>query len=202
MVRSICLFMIYRMIHRRNWNWKRRPRDGLEERLVQMRENDPGFVKEKENEYRERLEIEIDVIRKMGFSGYFLIVADFIQHAKNKGIPVGPGRGSAAGSLVAYAMKITNLDPLPYGLLFERFLNVERKSMPDIDVDFCMDRRDEVIAYVSEKYGGRDRVSQIITFGKLKPRAVIRDVGRAMGIPYGEVDRIAKPHTERAENND
>ena len=167
-------------------------RDGLEERLVQIRENDPGFVKEKENEYRERLEIEIDVIQKMGFSGYFLIVADFIQHAKNKGIPVGPGRGSAAGSLVAYAMKITNLDPLPYGLLFERFLNVERKSMPDIDVDFCMDRRDEVIAYVSEKYGGRDRVSQIITFGKLKPRAVIRDVGRAMGIPYGEVDRIAK----------
>ncbi len=166
--------------------------EGLEERLAQKKKNDPSFDAKQEEEYRERLEYELDVIKKMGFPGYFLIVADFITFARSKGIPVGPGRGSAAGSLAAYCLKITNIDPIPYKLLFERFLNLERKSMPDIDVDFCMDRREEVIQYVSEKYGGRDRVSQIITFGKLKPRAVIRDVGRAMNVPYGEVDRIAK----------
>jgi len=165
---------------------------GLEERLDHLRSTDPAFDAEKEKSYRERLEIELDVIKKMGFPGYFLIVSDFIGHAREMGIPVGPGRGSAAGSLVAYAVRITNIDPLLYGLLFERFLNVERKSMPDIDIDFCMDRREEVIAYVSDKYGGQDRVSQIITFGKLKPRAVIRDVGRALDMPYGDVDRIAK----------
>ena len=165
---------------------------GLEERFSQFRGNNPDFDAEQETRYRKRLEVELDVIEKMGFPGYFLIVSDFIGYAKKHGIPVGPGRGSAAGSLVAYALKITNIDPLPYGLLFERFLNVERKSMPDIDVDFCMDRREEVISYVAEKYGGRDRVAQIITYGKLKSRAVIRDVGRALNIPYGEVDRIAK----------
>ena len=127
----------------------------------------------------------------MGFPGYFLIVADFINWAKDHGIPVGPGRGSAAGSLVAYAIRITDIDPLPYNLLFERFLNPERISMPDIDVDFCQDRREEVIQYVTEKYG-RDKVCQIITFGTMAARAVIRDVGRALDIPYGDVDRIAK----------
>jgi len=128
----------------------------------------------------------------MGFAGYFLIVADFINYARKNNIPVGPGRGSAAGSLVAYSLGITDIDPLPYGLLFERFLNVERVSMPDIDVDFCTDGREQVIKYVTEHYGGRKNVAQIITFGQMQARAVIRDVGRALGMPYGEVDRIAK----------
>ena len=141
--------------------------------------------------YRERLDFELDVIIKMGFSGYFLIVADFIQWAKAQGIPVGPGRGSGAGSVVAWALTITDLDPLRFGLLFERFLNPERVSMPDFDIDFCQDRRDEVIRYVQEKYG-RDRVAQIITFGKLQARAVLRDVGRVLEMPYGQVDRICK----------
>ena len=127
----------------------------------------------------------------MGYSSYFLIVWDFITHAREKGIPVGPGRGSAAGSLVSYCLDITALDPIKYGLLFERFLNPERISMPDIDVDFCKDRRGEVIAYVSDKYG-KDYVAQIITFGTMAAKAAIRDVGRALDIPYAEVDKIAK----------
>ena len=131
------------------------------------------------------------MIRSMGFAGYFLIVSDFIKYAKKKNIPVGPGRGSAAGSLVAYAVGITNIDPIRYNLFFERFLNPDRISMPDIDTDFCPEGRDEIIRYVTEKYGS-DKVSQIITFGKMQARAVIRDVGRAMNISYGEVDRIAK----------
>ena len=139
--------------------------------------------------YRERLEFELDVIVKMGFAGYFLIVAEFIQWAKAQGIPVGPGRGSGAGSCVAWSLTITDLDPLRFGLLFERFLNPERVSMPDFDVDFCQDRRDEVIRHVQAKYG-RDRVAQIITFGKLQARAVLRDVGRVLEMPYGQVDRI------------
>ncbi len=141
--------------------------------------------------YRERLKHELEVIRKMGYASYFLIVWDFISFARSKGIPVGPGRGSAAGSLVSYAAGITEIDPIRYNLLFERFLNPERISMPDIDVDFCQDRRSEVISYVSEKYG-KDRVAQIITFGTMAAKAAIRDVGRAMDMPYAEVDRIAK----------
>ncbi len=141
--------------------------------------------------YRERLRHELEVIRKMGYASYFLIVWDFISYARSKGIPVGPGRGSAAGSLVSYSIGITEIDPIRYNLLFERFLNPERISMPDIDVDFCQDRRSEVIAYVSEKYG-KDRVAQIITFGTMAAKAAIRDVGRAMDMPYAEVDRIAK----------
>ncbi|MGE5269004.1 MAG: DNA polymerase III subunit alpha [Thiohalocapsa sp.] len=141
--------------------------------------------------YRERLRFELDMIAKTGFAGYFLIVADFIQWAKREAIPVGPGRGSGAGSVVAWALTITDLDPLRFGLLFERFLNPERVSMPDFDIDFCQDRRDEVIRYVQQKYG-RDRVAQIITFGKLQARAVLRDVGRVLGMPYGQVDRLCK----------
>jgi DNA polymerase-3 subunit alpha len=142
-------------------------------------------------EYQERLERELAVIRKMGYSSYFLIVRDFINYAKEHGIPVGPGRGSAAGSLVAYALGITEIDPIRYGLLFERFLNPERVSMPDIDVDFCKDKRGEVISYVSEKYG-KDHVAQIITFGTMAARACIRDVARAMDFPYADADRLAK----------
>ena len=141
--------------------------------------------------YRERLDFELKTIIDMGFAGYFLIVADFIQWAKRQGIPVGPGRGSGAGSVVAWSLTITDLDPLRFGLLFERFLNPERVSMPDFDVDFCQERRDEVIRYVQQKYG-RDRVAQIITFGKLQARAVLRDVGRVLGMPYGQVDRLCK----------
>ncbi|WP_395709819.1 DNA polymerase III subunit alpha [Reyranella sp.] len=141
--------------------------------------------------YQERLAYELGMIEKMGFSGYFLIVADFIQWAKDHDIPVGPGRGSGAGSLVAWSLKITDLDPLRWGLLFERFLNPERVSMPDFDVDFCQDKRDRVIRYVRDEYG-HDRVAAIITFGKLQARAVLRDVGRVLGMPYGQVDRICK----------
>ena len=161
-------------------------REGLEKRLVTL-----GNEVDVE-QYRSRLDEELGIIKSMGFPGYFLIVADFINYAKSNGIPVGPGRGSAAGSLVAYSLNITDLDPLKYDLLFERFLNPGRKSsMPDVDVDFCMDRRDEVIQYVTDKYG-KDKVAQIITFGKMQAKAVIRDVGRVMDIPYAEVDRIAK----------
>ena len=142
-------------------------------------------------DYEARLDFEIGVIEGMGFPGYFLIVADFIKWAKEHSIPVGPGRGSGAGSLVAYALTITDLDPLRYGLLFERFLNPERISMPDFDIDFCMDRREEVIAYVQQKYG-RDRVAQIITFGALLSKAAVRDVGRVLQMPYGQVDRLSK----------
>ena len=164
--------------------------DGLEERL-QFLFPDEQERKEKRGEYDERLKIELDVINQMGFPGYFLIVMEFIQWSKDNNIPVGPGRGSGAGSLVAYALKITDLDPLEFDLLFERFLNPERVSMPDFDVDFCMDRRDEVIDHVSALYG-RDAVSQIITFGTMAAKAVIRDVGRVLGHPYGFVDRISK----------
>jgi len=145
--------------------------------------------------YADRLAFELEVITGMNYQGYFLIVADFIQWAKARGIPVGPGRGSGAGSLVAWALTITDLDPMRFGLLFERFLNPERVSMPDFDIDFCQDRRDEVIAYVRERYGA-DRVAHIITFGKLQARAVLRDVGRVLQMPYGQVDRLCKlvPH--------
>ncbi len=165
-------------------------RAGLKERLAILRER-PGWTPEHEAAYAQRLAMELDVINRMGFAGYFLIVADFTNYAKRQGIPVGPGRGSAAGSLVAYALRITDLDPLPYNLLFERFLNPERKSMPDIDMDFCFERRDEVIRYVREKYG-EDHVAQIITFGTLKGKAAIKDVGRALEFTFGETDRIAK----------
>ncbi|GIU09466.1 DNA polymerase III subunit alpha [Shewanella glacialipiscicola] len=165
-------------------------RRGLEDRL-EFLFPDPQIRAEKRGEYDERLDIELKVINQMGFPGYFLIVMEFIQWGKDNGIPVGPGRGSGAGSLVAYALKITDLDPLEFDLLFERFLNPERVSMPDFDVDFCMDRRDEVIDHVAELYG-REAVSQIITFGTMAAKAVIRDVGRVLGHPYGFVDRISK----------
>ncbi len=167
-------------------------RQGLEERLAELRRRSPAvFERTSEDAYRERLRYEIEVIQRMGFSGYFLIVWDFIRHARECAIPVGPGRGSAAGSLVSYAMRITDIDPLQYDLLFERFLNPERVSMPDIDTDICQRRRGEVLQYVAEKYG-RDRVSQIITFGTLAAKGVLRDVGRVMGLPYADVDRVAK----------
>ena len=167
-------------------------REGFEERLVEVRKRRAqGLVKSPDELYRQRLEFEIGVIKKMGFAGYFLVVWDFIRYSREHDIPVGPGRGSAAGSVVSYVLRITDIDPLQYDLLFERFLNPERISMPDIDIDFCMRRRGEVIHYVGEKYG-RDRVAQIITFGTLAAKAVIRDVGRVMGVPYAKVDRIAK----------
>jgi len=165
-------------------------RHGLEERLRRMNEKGED-VGDQRWHYYERLEKELKVIKAMGFSGYFLIVGDFINFAKKRNIPVGPGRGSAAGSLVAYALGITNLDPIKHNLLFERFLNPDRISLPDIDIDFCIEGRDDVIKYVSQKYG-KDNVSQIITFGQMKAKAVIRDVGRVMDIPYAEVDKIAK----------
>src|SRR5690625_1571610 len=160
---------------------------GLEERLANA-PLAPGHPRE---DYDRRLEHELDTIIKMGFPGYFLIVSDFISWAKEHDIPVGPGRGSGAGSLVAWALKITDLDPLQFDLLFERFLNPERVSMPDFDIDFCMDKRDQVIDYVARKYG-RDHVSQIITYGSMAAKAVLRDCGRVLGMPYGQVDRIAK----------
>nr|WP_295110078.1 DNA polymerase III subunit alpha [uncultured Caulobacter sp.] len=160
-------------------------KEGLKARFVGLTLSAP------EEEYWKRLEFELDIIEKMGFPGYFLIVSDFIKWGKNHGIPVGPGRGSGAGSLVAWVLTITDLDPLRFGLLFERFLNPERVSMPDFDVDFCQERREEVISYVQEKYG-RDRVAQIITFGSLQARAVLRDVGRVMQLPLGLVDRLCK----------
>ncbi|GFO70555.1 DNA-directed DNA polymerase [Geomonas limicola] len=166
-------------------------RDGLKLRLEKIRVKYPDITAEGEKAYWDRLEIELACIKQMGFPGYFLIVADFINWAKDHGIPVGPGRGSAAGSLVAFCIRITDIDPMPYNLLFERFLNPERISMPDIDVDFCQDRREEVIQYMVEKYG-REKVCQIITFGTMAARGVIRDVGRALDLPFGDVDRIAK----------
>jgi len=165
--------------------------EGLEHRLAMLFDpNDANFPAIRKP-YDERLQTELDVIIKMGFPGYFLIVADFIKWAKRNGVPVGPGRGSGAGSLVAYALTITDLDPLKYELLFERFLNPERVSMPDFDVDFCMEGRDRVIDYVADHYG-RDKVSQIITYGSMAAKAVVRDVGRVLGHPYGFVDQIAK----------
>jgi len=173
--------------------------DGLDKRFIQLfgeqcldeNSTQAADYQQKIIQYRQRLDIELDVIIQMGFPGYFLIVADFIQWSKENGVPVGPGRGSGAGSLVAYAMTITDLDPLEYDLLFERFLNPERVSMPDFDIDFCMDGRDRVIQYVAQTYG-RDRVSQIITFGSMAAKAAIRDVGRVQGQGYGFVDSLAK----------
>jgi DNA polymerase III subunit alpha len=166
---------------------KRQAHDGLMARLAATGPAQ-GFS---EDDYTKRLAYEVDVITQMKFPGYFLIVADFIQWSKANGVPVGPGRGSGAGSLVAYALTITDLDPLRFGLLFERFLNPERVSMPDFDIDFCQDKRDLVIQYVQQKYGS-DRVAQIITHGKLQARAVLRDVGRVLQIPYGQIDRLCK----------
>ncbi|WP_412048681.1 DNA polymerase III subunit alpha [Hoeflea sp. Naph1] len=166
---------------------RRQSIEGLERRLARIGMAD-GYAIE---DYRERLQIELDIIENMKFPGYFLIVADFIKWAKDQGIPVGPGRGSGAGSLVAYALTITDVDPLRFSLLFERFLNPARVSMPDFDIDFCQDRREEVIRYVQKKYG-REQVGQIITFGSLQARAALRDVGRVLEMPYGLVDRICK----------
>jgi DNA polymerase-3 subunit alpha len=167
-------------------------KDMLEERFETLSKiYGPSFDDARKNEYRERLAYEVSVIQKMGFPGYFLIVQDFINWAKNSGIPVGPGRGSGAGSLVAYALRITDLDPLRFNLLFERFLNPERISMPDFDVDFCQDRRGEVIDYVTQKYGSTN-VAQIATFGKMKAKLAVRDVARVMEISYGRADKIAK----------
>ncbi len=164
---------------------RRQANEGLQNRLAVI----PHAVSVEE--YQKRLDFELDIIEGMGFPGYFLIVADFIKWGKDHGIPVGPGRGSGAGSLVAYALTITDLDPLRYSLLFERFLNPERVSMPDFDIDFCMDRREEVIRYVQQKYG-RDKVGQIITFGALLSKAAVRDIGRVLQMPYGQVDRLSK----------
>jgi DNA polymerase-3 subunit alpha len=167
-------------------------RQGFADRLVRLRQMaEDGKLRHAISDYEQRLSYEIDMIKRMGFPGYLLIVWDFIRYAREQGIPVGPGRGSAAGSLVAWAMRITDVDPLFYDLIFERFLNPERVSMPDIDVDFCERRRGEVIEYVTRRYG-RENVSQIITFGTMKAKAVVRDVGRAMDMPYADVDRIAK----------
>ncbi len=165
--------------------------EGLEERLDELFDRQADDFAEIRKGYDDRLAIELEVVNNMGFPGYFLIVMEFIQWSKDNNIPVGPGRGSGAGSLVAYALKITDIDPLKFDLLFERFLNPERVSMPDFDIDFCMDRRDEVIDHVAQLYG-RDAVSQIITFGTMAAKAVIRDVGRVLGHPYGFVDRLSK----------
>ncbi|UFS69264.1 DNA polymerase III subunit alpha [Geomonas sp. RF6] len=170
---------------------ERESTEGLVQRLNKIRIKNPDFTVQDEQAYYHRLRIELDCIKQMGFPGYFLIVADFINWAKDHGIPVGPGRGSAAGSLVAFCIRITDIDPMPYNLLFERFLNPERISMPDIDVDFCQDRREEVIQYMVERYG-REKVCQIITFGTMAARGVIRDVGRALDLPFADVDKIAK----------
>jgi DNA polymerase III subunit alpha len=162
--------------------------ESLAARLPGLLPEAPGHTAE---DYHARLERELDVICNMGFPGYFLIVADFIRWAKENDIPVGPGRGSGAGSLVAFVLGITDLDPLRYELLFERFLNPERVSMPDFDIDFCINGRDRVIDYVARRYG-RDSVAQIITYGSMAAKAVVRDVGRVLGHPYGFTDRIAK----------
>lgn len=170
---------------------ERKAVSGLEKRfpaVMKYQKEDEAAVREK---YDKRLRIELEIIKKMGFAGYFLIVSDFIKHAKHNDVPVGPGRGSAAGSLVAFAIRITDVDPLRYGLFFERFLNPDRISMPDIDIDFCQERRGEIIKYVTDKYG-KDKVTQICTFGKMMAKGVIRDVGRALNIPYSDADRIAK----------
>ncbi|WDP86196.1 MAG: DNA polymerase III subunit alpha [Desulfobacter sp.] len=170
---------------------------GFEERLAKIKEKTPDID---EQVYRDRIKYEIDIILDMGFPGYFLIVADFISHSKEIGVPVGPGRGSAAGSMVAYAMGITALDPIEHGLIFERFLNPARISMPDIDVDFCIEGRDQVYKYTIDRYGGPEYVCQIITFGRLKAKAVIRDVGRALGVLLSEVDEIAKMIPDMSKN--
>ncbi|NOT54620.1 MAG: DNA polymerase III subunit alpha [Deltaproteobacteria bacterium] len=174
---------------------------GLEDRFAQIQAHTPDWSEEKAQQYKDRLDFELKVIEKMGFSGYFLIVADFIGYAKSQKIPVGPGRGSAAGCLVAYSTRITDVDPIRYNLLFERFLNPGRKSMPDIDVDFCFERRDEVIRYIKEKYGA-DKVAQIITFGTLKGKQAIKDVGRVLEFPYADTGRIAKMYPAPKQGKD
>ena len=171
--------------------------EGFEEKLGKLKSVNPDLD---EKVYRDRIDYEIGVILDMGFPGYFLIVADFIEHSRKIGVPVGPGRGSAAGSMVAYSMGITDLDPIEHGLIFERFLNPSRISMPDIDVDFCIEGRDQVYKYVIDRYGGPECVCQIITFGKLKAKMVIRDVGRALGVPLSEVDEVAKMIPDNAKN--
>src|SRR6185436_4407779 len=167
-------------------------RDGFQDRLNYLKPlADRGALKQSIGDYEARLDEEIRIIQRMKYPGYFLIVWDLIRYARENDIPVGPGRGSAAGSLVSYCMRITDIDPLQYGLLFERFLNPERITLPDIDIDFCMNRRASVIDYVTRKYG-RENVSQIITFGTMAARGVIKDTGRGMEMPYAEVDKIAK----------
>src|SRR5215213_4742930 len=167
-------------------------RQGFEMRLPRLKELAlKGRLKQTIDEYERRLTYEIEMIKQMRYPGYFLITWDFIRYAREKGIPVGPGRGSAAGSFVAYCLRITDVDPIEYDLIFERFLNPERVSLPDIDIDFCERRRGEVIKYVTQKYGS-ENVAQIITFGTMKARAVVRDVARVMDIPYGDADRVAK----------
>ena len=177
--------------------FKKKAMEGFEKKFKILKDSNPDID---EQLYRDRIEYEIRVILDMGFPGYFLIVADFIEYSKKINVPVGPGRGSAAGSMVAYAMDITALDPIEHGLIFERFLNPSRMSMPDIDVDFCIEGRDQVYKYVIDRYGGPDYVCQIITFGRLKARAVIRDVGRALGVLLSEVDEIAKMIPDNAKN--
>ena len=177
--------------------FKKKAMEGFEKKLKTIKTINPDID---EQVYKDRIEYEIGVILNMGFPGYFLIVADFIEYSKKIGVPVGPGRGSAAGSMVAYAMDITALDPIEHGLIFERFLNPSRMSMPDIDVDFCIEGRDQVYKYVIDRYGGPEYVCQIITFGKLKAKAVIRDVGRAIGVLLSEVDEIAKMIPDNAKN--
>ncbi len=177
--------------------FKKKAMEGFEKKFKIIKASNPDID---EKVYRDRIEYEIGVILGMGFPGYFLIVADFIEYSKKIGVPVGPGRGSAAGSMVAYAMDITALDPIEHGLIFERFLNPSRMSMPDIDVDFCIEGRDQVYKYVIDRYGGPEYVCQIITFGKLKAKAVIRDVGRAIGVLLSEVDEIAKMIPDNAKN--
>ncbi len=166
-------------------------RKGFESRMEDIRKSDPEYDNRKQ-EYEKRFDYELSIINEMEFPGYFLIVADFVNYARSQGIPVGPGRGSAAGSFISYCLGITDLNPLAYGLIFERFLNPERGEMPDIDIDFCQERREEVLRYVTDKYGGSDYVAQIITFGTMKAKAVVRDVGRVLDMPYGDVDKIAK----------
>ena len=167
----------------------RRAREGLEKRLAEIRDRRGADFDTAP--YYERLNLELPVICDMGFAGYMLIVQDYIGYARDKGIPVGPGRGSVVGSLVSYALGITELDPIEHRLLFERWLNPGRKSMPDIDSDFCFERRDEVVDYVRQKYG-EERVAQIITFGTIKGKQAIRDVGRVLGLSFGETDKIVK----------
>ena len=177
--------------------FEQKARDGFEAKFAKIKAANPDVD---EKEYRDRLDYEIGIILDMGFPGYFLIVADFIEYSRKIGVPVGPGRGSAAGSMVAYAMDITLLDPIEHGLIFERFLNPSRISMPDIDVDFCIEGRDKVYKYTIDRYGGPECVCQIITFGKLKAKAVIRDVGRALGVPLSEVDEVAKMIPDMSKN--
>src|SRR5204863_5298001 len=167
-------------------------REGFRDRLTRLQQlANTGALRHTIDEYERRLSYEIDVIKQMKYPGYFLIVWDFIRYAREQGIPVGPGRGSAAGSLVAYCLRITDVDPLDFNLIFERFLNPERVSLPDIDIDFCERRRGEVIEYVTRRYG-RENVAQIITFGTMKAKAAVRDVARALDMPLADANKVAK----------